>query len=164
MSATSAPGLPSGIVAVVKRDCPTCELVAPVLAALAERVDLTVYSQDDPSFPEGVTIVDDTALSFSWHHEIEAVPTLIRVEEGVEQERVLGWHREEWQKLTGVAGLGEGLPDWRPGCGSRSVDPDLALELEVRFGGDRLRARRVVPGTLHPQRKIHQQTHQEPAA
>ena len=43
--------LPSGIVAFVKRDCPTCELVAPVLAELARRVPLAVYSQDDPAFP-----------------------------------------------------------------------------------------------------------------
>ncbi len=31
------PILPDGIVAVVKRDCPTCGLVAPVLAALVHR-------------------------------------------------------------------------------------------------------------------------------
>ena len=41
-----------GLVVVVKRDCPTCELVAPVLADLARTMGVTVYSQDDPSFPE----------------------------------------------------------------------------------------------------------------
>jgi len=36
--------LPDGLVAIVKRDCPTCRLVAPVLAELADRdVPLTVY-------------------------------------------------------------------------------------------------------------------------
>ena len=80
----------------------------------------------------------------SWHHQIEAVPTLIRVERRRARARAsLGWHREEWQALTGVDGLGAGLPDWRPGCGSRSVDPDLAPELAVRFAAAKLRARRV---------------------
>src|SRR5207249_326718 len=60
--------LPDGIVAVVKRDCPTCTLVAPVLADLAARgVTLTVYSQDDPSFPDGASgVVDDRELEMSW--------------------------------------------------------------------------------------------------
>ncbi len=52
--------LPDGVVAVVKRSCPTCELVVPVLAQLAERgVALTIYSQDDPSFPDGLGARDD---------------------------------------------------------------------------------------------------------
>ena len=40
-------------------------------------------------------------------------------------------------------GLGDGLPDWRPGCGSLSVDPAHADELAVRFSGSALRSRRV---------------------
>ncbi len=137
------PALPEGIVAFVKRDCPTCELVAPVLAALDRRVKLTVFTQDDPRFPEGVDALDDTQLRFSWHHGIEAVPTLLRVEDGVETRRALGWHRGEWEQLTGVSGLGEALPGSRPGCGSLSVDPDRAADLAVRFGGSKLRSRRV---------------------
>jgi thiol-disulfide isomerase/thioredoxin len=135
--------LPDGIVAFVKRDCPTCELVAPVLGQLAKETALTVYSQDDPGFPEGIEAVDDRDLEVSWHHEIEAVPTLVRVEAGAERERTLGWHRGEWEQLTGVAGLGPGLPEFRPGCGSLSVDPALAPKLAARFGGSKLKARRV---------------------
>jgi thiol-disulfide isomerase/thioredoxin len=137
------PALPSGLVAVVKRDCPTCVLVAPVLAELAARTKLTVYTQDDPTFPEGVDAVDDTDLEVSYHHEIEAVPTLLRVEDGVEVERAVGWQRADWERLTGATGLGAELPDWRPGCGSRSVDPDVRPGLRVRFEADTLRARRV---------------------
>ena len=51
--------LPDGIVAFVKRDCPTCELVAPVLAELAGQRPLTVYTQDDPGFPPGLEAEDD---------------------------------------------------------------------------------------------------------
>jgi hypothetical protein len=137
------PPLPDGIVAFVKRDCPTCETVAPVLRELAQQVALTVYSQDDPAFPEGIESLDDRELEMSWHWDIEAVPTLIRVADGAERERVLGWHREEWQQLTQVDALGAGLPDWRPGCGSLSVAPDRADGLRVRYGGDVLRSRRV---------------------
>ncbi len=144
MTTPSRPPLPPGLVAVVKRACPTCVLVAPVLAELAARTTLRIYTQDDPGFPPGLPAVDDTSLAVSWHHGIEAVPTLLRVgEDGREEERAVGWQREEWEKLTGCPGLGRGLPDWRPGCGSRSVDPDLAPELAVRFGGSRLRSRRV---------------------
>jgi hypothetical protein len=145
--APQRPPLPDGLVAFVKRDCPTCALVAPVLAQLAKTRELAVYSQDDPTFPPEPKATDDRSLEMSWHQQIEAVPTLMRVEGGVETARVLGWQREEWQALTGVDGLGPGLPDWRPGCGSLSVDPALAPELAVRFAAGRLRARRI---TLAP--------------
>jgi hypothetical protein len=147
-SAPERPPLPTGVIAFVKRDCPTCELVEPILAAIAGKVPLTVYSQDDPSFPAGIDAIDDTDLSVSWHHDIEAVPTLLRVESGREVERALGWHRGEWEALTGVQGLGPGLPELRPGCGSLSVDPSRAPDLAVRFSGSKLGSRRVEIATL----------------
>ena len=56
--------LPDGLLAIVKRDCPTCQLVVPVLEELRARATpaLTVYSQDDPSFPPGLHAEDDTDL------------------------------------------------------------------------------------------------------
>ncbi len=142
-AAGEKPALPSGLVAFVKRACPTCELVAPVLAEIAAKTKLTVYTQDDLAFPEGLSPQDDTALARSWHHEIETVPTLLRVEEGRETARALGWQRGEWEQLTGLRGLGAGLPEWRPGCGSLSVDPDRVDALRVRYAGGKLHARRV---------------------
>jgi hypothetical protein len=140
----SAPVLPDGVVAVVKRDCPTCELVAPVLGQLAAAgVGLTVYTQDDPSFPDTVTPLPDTDLAVSYHHTIDTVPTLLRVEAGREVARTEGWSRPRWEELTGVAGLGPELPELRPGCGSLSVDPTIADELRVRFEGGVLHARRL---------------------
>lgn len=142
---SARPALPDGLVAFVKRECPTCQLVAPVLAQIAKAsgAALTVYTQDDRDFPADVARADDTSLAASWHHQIETVPTLLRVANGVEQARIVGWVREEWEAFTGVAGLGPGMPAWRPGCGSLSVDPDLAPELAVRFGANALHARRV---------------------
>ena len=43
-----------GLVAVVKRDCPTCVMAAAVLGEMARQGGLTVYTQDDPTFPEMV--------------------------------------------------------------------------------------------------------------
>jgi hypothetical protein len=143
-----APRLPDGLVAFVKRECPTCALVVPVLRELAARGPLTVYAQDDPAFPEGVAVADDRELAASWHHRIETVPTLLRVEDGVETSRAVGWHRGDWEDLTGLRGLGPGLPEFRPGCGSRSEDPDLAPKLAARYGAAKLRARRVALGPL----------------
>ncbi len=140
----SAPPLPDGLVAVVKRDCPTCELVAPVLGDLHERAGLTVITQDDPEFPTAAGwVLHDEDLALSWHHDIDTVPTLLRVVDGVEDRRTVGWSRAEWEQLTAVDGLGEGLPDWRPGCGSLSVDPAHADDLAVRFSGSGLHSRRV---------------------
>jgi len=146
----ATPQLPDGLVAVVKRDCPTCGLVVPVLGELAARGRaLTVYTQDDPDFPAmDAPRVDDRALVMSWHHRIETVPTLLRVEDGVEVARTCGWSRIDWEALAGVSPLGAGLPAHRPGCGSRSVDPALADALRVRFEGDRLRARRIELGAI----------------
>lgn len=141
-------------IAFVKRECPTCALVAPVLAELAARVDLTVVSQDDPAFPPDVVVTDDAGLELSWRHRIETVPTVIRLEDGEERQRVIGWHRQEWERLAGLSGLGAGLPEWRPGCGSRTVDPAVAPELRVRFGRAALRARRVEPAALEDEMEV----------
>ncbi len=137
------PEAPREFIAFVKRECPTCTLVAPVLAELAAQRHLQIVSQDDPTFPPGLTVTDDTHLDLSWRHRIETVPTVLRLRGGVEEQRVTGWHRQEWMELTGLPNLGAGLPDWRPGCGSRSVDPALAPALRLRFGRAQLRARRV---------------------
>ena len=53
---TTAPrDLPrDGLVAVVKEDCPTCQLVAPVLRRMQESGLLSaIVTQDEPDFPPG---------------------------------------------------------------------------------------------------------------
>jgi len=141
---TGRPPLPDGLVAVVKRDCATCLTVVPVLVELARGPEpLTVYVQDDLSPFAALAPRDDTDLAVSWHHDIETVPTLLRISDGEERDRTVGWSRAAWEELTGRAGLGLDLPAMRPGCGSLSVDPNLTDELAVRFGGSVLRARRV---------------------
>jgi hypothetical protein len=141
------PQLPDGLVAIVKRECPTCRVVAPVLADLADGdVPLTVYTQDDPTFPDAVKVVDDTDLQVSFALDVETVPTLLRVEGGAIVARTEGWLRSEWEALTGRAPLGSGLPEYRPGCGSRTLDPDVAAARATATGAARLRSRRIEIG------------------
>jgi len=134
-----------GLVAIVKRDCPTCVLTAPVLAAIP---GLTVVSQDDPTFPEAIPNRQyDETLDTSHRLRIEIVPTLIRFEGGQEVERTYGWDRAEWQRLTGQPGLGADLPAMRPGCGAKNVEPGILESLKVRHGETGIVARRIALGT-----------------
>lgn len=137
-----------GLVAVVKRDCPTCVLTAPVLGELARRAGITVFTQDDPSFPETVPLrLDDHELDVSHRLGIEIVPTLIRLEDGREVGRTFGWDRVEWERLTGVGDLGRDLPETRPGCGAKNIEPGVIERLKVRFNETGLTARRVEIGS-----------------
>ena len=147
---TERPTLPDGFVAVVKQDCPTCQLIEPVLVQLADAAALVaVVTQDEPTFPDlsaassapECTFDDDLAVSYLW--DIETVPTLLRIEDGEEVDRIVGWDRQQWIDLTGTPDLGPDLPDWRPGCGSLSVDPMRADELAGRFSSSGLRSRRI---------------------
>ena len=107
----------NGLAAFVKRACPTCAMIVPQLrAAAAHSEAFQIVTQDDPQFPPGVArVIDDSALDISFLNNIEATPTLIRYEDGREVERVMGWDRAAWRRLTGITGLGEGLPATQPG-------------------------------------------------
>jgi len=141
---------PDGLIAVVKQDCPTCTLIEPVLKQIGQTdCSLTVYTQDNPEFPTGVaTVIDDTSLEQSYKFNIETVPTLLRFENGKETERAIGWHRGDWESVSGLSDLGTDLPESRPGCGSKSVEPGIVEKLAVQFGDSKLAARRVEVGSL----------------
>ena len=125
-------------------------MVAPLLAAF----DATIYTQDDPTFPAECHPLHDTDLAISWHHDIETVPTLIRVVDGREVERTVGWLRSDWQRITGIDDLGADLPVMRPGCGSMSVDPNLIDVLRARFGGGVLQSRRLELADLDDEMEV----------
>ncbi len=132
-------------VVVVKSDCPTCHLVVPALHQLADAgAPLRVHYQDDPAFLGDLDgVVDDTHLRVSYALRTETVPTIVRIEDGSEAARAVGWSRSDWEELTGVTDLAPGLKGWQPGCGSRSVEPGVAEALEVRYGDPGLRSRTV---------------------
>jgi len=136
-----------GLVAVVKRDCPTCVMTAPVLGELARRAGIVVYSQDDPGFPDTVPLREsDLGLDVSHRLAIEIVPTLIRFERGREVARTFGWDRGEWQRVAGLDDLGHDLPVSQPGCGAKNIEPgiferkyyakDIGVFLEIESEGD----------------------------
>ena len=141
---------PANYVLVVKKDCPTCTLIEPVIRALAGNtaLSLKVYVQDDPSFPANLGgVIDDSSLEYSYRCDIEVVPTLIRLTDGndaqSEESRIYGWDKEQWQNFTRIEDLGAELVNFKPGCGSKTQDPGMSEVLALRFGKQILQARSV---------------------
>lgn len=92
---------------VVKADCPTCQLVLPVLETLAGRGDVTLLTQDDPAFPAVPGVEYDGSLERSFDLGIEIVPALLAFDGGIETGRCEGWERRAWQGLVGDSALGQ---------------------------------------------------------
>jgi hypothetical protein len=99
-------------------------------------------------------MLDDSALNVSYRYEIETVPTLILTDSaGHEQRRLIGYRKTDWQALyaelaalTGRAApeiAWDDYPEWRPGCGSKSVEPGIAERLAAQATHSPLRARRI---------------------
>ena len=133
-------------VLVVKEDCETCRMLQPVAASLAATADIRIVSQDNPNFPAGlpagICIEDDSALEQSFALKVEIVPSLICYTDGLEVSRLEGWQRAEWESTTGLT-FAAALPAFRPGCGSKSMDPGMPEKLAVKYGGAQLKARRL---------------------
>lgn len=136
-SSSYPPALPDGVIAIVKRDCATCELTAPVLRWLVQQGQLAaIYSQDDPTFPEGIAVVDDRELAVSHSLGLDTVPSLVRIVNGAEVGRTFGWSRSQWSEFLGLSLQSEfpDLPEQRPGCGAKNVDPGMEEKLAIKFG------------------------------
>jgi thiol-disulfide isomerase/thioredoxin len=159
---------PSGrqaLVCFVKEDCPTCNEIVPVLDALhrafGERIDVFVPGQTldgNALLVERhaltVPLLDDSRLKVSFAYDIDTVPTLFLADgDGRETATLVGFVRSEWQalaeRLAAETGLPApaidwaSLPEWRPGCGSKSVDPLIADRLRAEAENSPLRARRI---------------------
>ena len=137
-----------GLVVVVKDDCETCHLVVPVLSELAGRENgVVVVSQDRAGFPEGFEAIHDRELDISWRLGTETTPTAYRIEGGDVVDEQAGWHRAGWERVTGATGLGAGLPDQQPGCGSDTMLPDTYQRLLRRHSSYPMSSRRVELGS-----------------
>ncbi len=161
----SYPSHRPALIAFVKEDCPTCDLVMPLVDALfravGESTEFFVIGQEaagNLALVErhrlAVPILDDSTLKVSFAYDIDTVPTLILTDgEGRERERIVGFDRQSWQSLAarladeaeheGADISWDGLPEWRPGCGSRSADPAIADRLRAEAENSPLRARRI---------------------
>ena len=104
------------LIAVIKNDCPTCQLLVPTLDNLGKAGKVTVVLQDEIDFPsEADWVIEDKELEVSWNLNLDSVPTLLHFKNGNEVKRTVGWSREEWRKFTGDPTLGDDLPEFRPG-------------------------------------------------
>ncbi|MBT4520936.1 MAG: thioredoxin family protein [Halieaceae bacterium] len=132
-------------VMVLKRECPTCTLIEPVVTELEEAgFSLQIWTQDDPGFPRSASQVgDDRSLEQSYRLAIETVPTLIRFRDETEVDRTVGWDRSDWLRLLELESLAGELPAFRPGCGSKSVDPGMPEKLALKFGDVTFQSRQV---------------------
>jgi hypothetical protein len=161
---------PSGrhaLLCFVKEDCPTCILSMPLIqaaaAAFGDALDVWTIAQDSDGGRalgerfSGVTLLDDSALKVSFGYELDTVPTVILADrDGSELHRIVGLSKAEWQSLfhrlisitLSPAPVLDwsAYPEWRPGCGSKSVEPGIAERLAAEAEGSPLRARRIEIG------------------
>ena len=164
----SFPAGRESLVVFVKEDCPTCREVMPVLSALhsalAESMDIHVIGQTadgnkqlEQEFSPPYSILDDSSLKVSFATDVETVPNLYLTDvDGAQRQVLTGFVRQEWQELlTDLAQQHNAnldldwsqLPEWRPGCGSLSVDPLIADRLRAESENSPLRARRIEIGS-----------------
>src|SRR5438270_2960220 len=153
------------LMGVCKEDCPTCALSLPLIeaahGAFASKADIWAVGQEQEGNALMVErqrltlpMLDDSALTVSYRYAVETVPTIILADgQGHEQQRLIGYRMDEWQALYAELAALSGLPapainwteypEWRPGCGSKAVEPGIAERLAAQAEGSPLRARRI---------------------
>ena len=160
--------LPSGrgaLVCFVKEDCDTCNTAAPVLEALhnafGNDIDVVLVGQSGDGNQvyrdrHGLTspLLDDRDCKTSFDWDIEIVPSVFWLEEdGTVKQHFEGFVKSEWVQLAAYIAEETGteaahvdwgaLPDWRPGCGSKHLDPDIFTRLSAAATGSPLHARHI---------------------
>ena len=153
------------LICFVKEDCNTCNLAAPVLEAFHQAwgdvADIWMLGQTADGNAilkdrHGLTlpILDDSALRTSLAWGFDIVPAVYWIgADGQQRAPLEGFVRQEWESLAQriAADLAappaavnwSDLPDWRPGCGSKHLDPDIHDRLLAEAEGSPIRARRI---------------------
>jgi len=145
------------LLALVKHDCPVCDQVLPALDAAGVRVlsqsDASETAEQARRLGLGTVPELDVDLEVSARFDPDAVPALLLLDGGAEADRVEGLQRDRLAAVAARAGvtldLGD-LPPMRPGCASRTRDPDVAARLlaqRARAGG-RITSRMLTVGAL----------------
>lgn len=159
------PGSQPTLLCFAKEDCGTCNTAAPVLEALyrahGEDAQVWMISQSKEGSltlkdRHGLTlpILDDSELKTSFAYDFNIVPAVYWCPDGATAETAFeGFVKPEWRDLDAVMArlLGtaqaqidwEGLPDWRPGCGSKHLDPEIHDRLRAEAEGSPIRARKI---------------------
>ncbi len=120
-------------------DCPTCQLALPYLNGLAEDSLQIIGISQDPDQPTREFVRQmgirypvhiDQGLTLSRAYDPQSVPTMFLLDEaGRVQKTLVGFDKPGLNELA--AGLGQppiasaddGAPAWKPGCGSRHLEP-----------------------------------------
>ena len=150
------------LLVLVKHDCETCATLAPALdAAAAAGAPVRIMSQSDSEQTAawarrlGLAAVPevDEELRTSERFDPEAVPAVLLLDDGDERDRVEGLQRDRLDELFTAAGATlphAGLPELRPGCASKTRDPDVAARLAARRARaeGRIRSRELRIGAL----------------
>ncbi|WP_293678623.1 hypothetical protein [uncultured Phenylobacterium sp.] len=159
------PSARPSLICFVKEDCATCNLAAPVLEAFhrawGEAADVWMVGQTADGNAilkdrHGLTlpILDDSALRTSLAWDFEIVPAVYWIgPDGEPPAPLEGFVKAEWEALAAriaadlalpaAAVAWADLPDWRPGCGSKHLDPDIHDRLLAEAEGSPIRARRI---------------------
>jgi hypothetical protein len=153
------------LICFVKEDCATCNVAVPVLEAFhrawGEAADVWMVGQTADGNAilkdrHGLTlpILDDSALRTSLAWGFEIVPAAYWIgSDGAPGAPLEGFVRQEWEALAQqiaadlalppAAVAWSDLPDWRPGCASKHLDPDIHDRLLAEADGSPIRARRI---------------------
>ncbi len=146
------------LLALVKHDCPVCDQLLPALDAAGVRVVSQSGAADTAAQAERVGIARvpalDEDLALSARFDPDAVPVVLLLDgAGEERGRVEGLSSARLAGLAAEAGVAldlAGLPEHRPGCASRTRDPQVAARLAARRAraDGRIRSRSLAVGGL----------------
>ncbi|MAV36167.1 MAG: thiol-disulfide oxidoreductase [Planctomycetaceae bacterium] len=154
----SYPPPTKSVLVFFKDDCPTCDLVMPLIERLHSETTLDVFAPGQTAVGNQamvqrheltVPVLDDSDLKMSFAYDIETVPLLIVADaEGGELDRLVGFERTQWRDFFDrhapqIDVDWNRFPDWRPGCGSLSADPIVNARLRAEAEGRPLRARKL---------------------
>ena len=120
------------VLAFFKATCPVCQMAAPMVQAMADSGARVVAIGEDPAptlagyrsrWGQAVpTLSEPPPYRVSGAYDLVSVPSLFLVgPDGVVLDVVIGWDRDEWNKVSVAAGgkpvsaAGDGLPPYRPG-------------------------------------------------
>lgn len=129
----------SAVLAFFETDCPTCQLALPYLNALAkDSVQVIAISQDDEASTKtfvqqmgiGYPVELDRGLKLSRAFDPQSVPALYLLDENGSVVRSLtGFDKAGLNDIAQslghapIAPQNDGAPAWKPGCGSRHLEP-----------------------------------------
>ncbi len=149
----------------VKEDCETCNTAAPIVEAffqafgkaanvwmISQTSDGSLVLKDRHGL--SLPILDDADLKTSFAFDFAIVPALYWCPDGESSDLMFeGFVKSEWQdvnekiaaalKADAAALDWDALPDWRPGCGSKHLDPEIHDKLRADAEDSPIRARKI---------------------